>query len=430
MGKKTVVFFIRAYNDLDHFAPILYKLLSTDKYHAIAILTTTNINCNDYRLKFLKPLSGFELITIDSFHDSKFKNLFKLDGKPQKLFKYIKQEFNKILDFLKIYPYCPNAPEIASELIIPKLILFLSEISPKPVCCIDHNADDFTAELTRQIKQADIISIALPHGDLNYYSTLGGPDINYDCQMDVKIKMVNLFDYFVLPNELMYERQQYSKINVKNKIEILGSPRFNEEWVNIHKGILPELQLKKAKMNICLLMRFIGWPLHFEELLTSVKIISNFSDVHLAIKFHTRMSGLAKLKPEFKHRFPGFVKKLDNVTIHGDETPTTSLILWSDLVIELGTSAAFEAVVLDKNILALEYLHPDLTTIAHFFPMSVLRSRDDLHHEIQKSLIDKSYRTYDADDRKSFINQMIHTPDRFVLKRYVEFIDSQIPRHD
>ena len=388
MKKKTVVFFIRAYNDLDHFAPILFKLLSAENYHVIAILTTININSNDYRIQFLKQLSGFELITINSFHDSKLKNLFKLAGKPQKLFKYIKQEFNKTLDNLNIYPYCPNTPVIASELIIPKLILFLSELPAKPVCCIDHNADDFTSELTKQISQADITTIALPHGDLNFYSTMGGPDISYDCQMNVKTKMVNLFDHFVLPNELMYERQQYSKINVKNKIEILGSPRFNEEWVNIHKGILPELQLKKAKMNICLLMRFIGWPLHFEEFLTSVKIISNFSDVHLAIKFHTRMSGLAKLKPEFKRRFPGFVKKLDNVTIHGDETPTTSLILWSDLVIELGTSATFEAVVLDKNILALEYLHPDLTTIAHFFPKSVLRSRDDLHYEIKKSLID------------------------------------------
>ena len=87
------------------------------------------------------------------------------------------------------------------------------------------------------------------------------------------------------------------------------------------------------------------------------------------------------------------------------------------------TSVTFEAVKLGKPVLALEYLHANRSTIAHYVKACDVQCRDDLYDWIEKFSQDRKAAFYNETERQQFIRGMIAAPDANVLTRYVEFLE-------
>ena len=79
-------------------------------------------------------------------------------------------------------------------------------------------------------------SISLPHGDSPHFSELIR---NHEFRIEPQDKYAysDIFDYIVCPNELCAKR--YRPFIDESKIKVLGSPRFNDEWLRILHGLLP-----------------------------------------------------------------------------------------------------------------------------------------------------------------------------------------------
>ena len=60
MKKERTAFFIRAYNDVDHFVPLIAEFIK--KKENPLVITTTDIDFeNDYRVKYLQTLGDLEI---------------------------------------------------------------------------------------------------------------------------------------------------------------------------------------------------------------------------------------------------------------------------------------------------------------------------------------------------------------------------------
>ena len=60
MQRDRTAFFIRAYNDVDHFVPLIAEFIKK-KENPLIVLTTDLDFENDYRVKYLKTLGDFEI---------------------------------------------------------------------------------------------------------------------------------------------------------------------------------------------------------------------------------------------------------------------------------------------------------------------------------------------------------------------------------
>ena len=93
---SPTVFFIRAYNDLDHFAPILCEYLKEGKV-PIVILTTDLEFESDYRVKYLKSLGELKVIKDIDFEYLNVTRKTGFLGKIQKRLYGIKRKRSGLL---------------------------------------------------------------------------------------------------------------------------------------------------------------------------------------------------------------------------------------------------------------------------------------------------------------------------------------------
>ena len=71
-----------------------------------------------------------------------------------------------------------------------------------------------------------------------------------------------------------------------------------------------------------------------------------------------------------------------------------SLLKWSDIVIDVGTSVTWEPVKKGKPVLMLEYLHSNYSTVASYIKASEIKYRDELYDTINKFIKRKNMKFY------------------------------------
>jgi len=70
MAERKALFFLRHYNDIDHTVPIIYKWAMTTQLPAAIVLTGDRHYLEDYRIRFLRGLSGVRIYSLaEMLHD-------------------------------------------------------------------------------------------------------------------------------------------------------------------------------------------------------------------------------------------------------------------------------------------------------------------------------------------------------------------------
>ena len=231
--------FIRAYNDLDHITPIIYKYKKVyPKIPIDMIYIDHKLDLsNDFRIQFLQKhnihlicLSDVKLINKHVqllYHKLNFTSKgFKFN--PLRIIKMI---FKRIID--------SRVSRIIDDLDVNNFIKNNFKEYPK-LFLLDQNRIKFYSNIAAFGRQNDIPTVAVPHGHTLLLNELHG---NKYMQYKENVHPFNLadkapFTQTVFENELIRNRYiKYGTFNQKNSVAI-GSTRFSDEWMEIIKKII------------------------------------------------------------------------------------------------------------------------------------------------------------------------------------------------
>jgi len=409
---KKIFFFLRHNNDIDHIVPVIYKWLSQENIKTEVIVTTNRKYLNDYRVNILKKFKHVNIVYIaDLFKSPSRAFLFsvfyyKFDTKWDMFFKRNKL-IKKIVDRTirdiakKIYGNTKNA-----------------------VVAFDWITVYFVQQMVKIAQERNYTTVSLPHGDrpyVSFFETLNS--LNYGVLNS--FKKSEIFDYVVVPNELCFKR--YEKHLPKERIKALGSPRYSDEWLDIISNFIEPYKAEndKDKLKIVFFLRNMNYPIFWDEVVRTIKLILQFPNVYLIVKHHPRNSEAKALTRKLIKLYPDIKKNINvNLEFIYHAVNSDSLLKWSDIVIDVGTSVTWEPVKKGKPVLMLEYTYANYATVSYYIKSSEMKSRDDLYDTIQRFVKNKNHKFYNDEERKRFVSEVIDVPDKKILEIYVKFLKS------
>jgi len=399
MSKKAF-FFLRHNNDIDHITPVLYKWLESVDVQTNIIITTERKLLNDFRINFLKKYDNVNFFHIEDFF--KKKNFSSIKAKFYFRHRYLFDKYYNKINFIKKY----------IDQIHKKIEKRLFDGVDNGLIVFDWVYDSlFVKHILNTAKKKNFTTVSLPHGDDPFINKMVHNNmLNYDFMK--KRSDLDIYDYIVVPNKLV--RKRYASID-KNKVKILGSPRFCDEWIKILSDIKPSFDFKegKGKVKILVFLRSTGYSIFWDEVARTIKMMSQFPEIYLIVKHHPRGNALKKFED---------VIDLSNVRHILDEIPSDTLMDWADLIIDLGTSAIWEPIKKGKPVLAADHLHANRSTAAYYIKESEILYRDQLYDFLKEFVKNKNMTFYRSGGRERFIKEMIDVPDKNVLERYCKFL--------
>jgi hypothetical protein len=452
MAHKALVF-LRHNNDVDQIVPVLYKWLSTSDVHVKVILSGEEDLYEDYRIDFLRQFDRFEVRHVYELLSAEERSLRDermtrerdwLAGLEQhrqrvrELGTLPRFHPTRVLNALArriglrhvpehagpywTIPWVGHEESFAEQVIeqelgdVGRALLVFDWISDNMGAYRQYALGFIGAARRRGIR-----AVTLPHGDEPHACTMIRKD-ELDRQTPDIYSTGAKFDVVAVPNRLCQAR--YEPHMPLDRVPVLGSARYSCEWMDVIGGLLPEYEPLAARdrLHLVMYLRNFSYPLFWDEIVRTIRMITRIPDIHLVVVHHPRHRTLDPLIQAFPDLATG---RSGSVSIVSD-VPSGSLIRWADAVLDLGTSAVFEAVRLNKPILSMEYLHATYTTVSRLMPETICYCRDHVLDALEALRRNPSALRLDPASRRRFLEEVVDVPDENVLPRYVEFLNGML----
>ena len=346
-------FFLRAYNDLDHLSPLIWKCIK--KGDNPLIIFTTKIDYNkDYRIQFLLSEGN---ATIKHFLDADyckqdsrslfFKKIYNLKRNPDRffgrLYRYLFFKCDNEISFLKnnnisvcIFEW--STPY--SRGIIHERFFKASKAIGATTFCLPHGCNIYTG--------SDVTE--------GYVKSLSRGNIPDQSRR-------NEYDYYIFQNTIRIDgwvKWGYDP----NKTLAWGSTRFCFEWHKINLKISPSVVINKKTNNmfkVVFMDHQKDYNVNVSKIWSLLNRIAEDKEVLLVIKKSTR-SGKDYHSKSFIEKY----NNSPNVEFVGNENHSPKLIEWSDCVINFGSSIGVEVLLQNKPLVNPFYLHSNETLFEKF----------------------------------------------------------------
>jgi hypothetical protein len=399
------LFFLRHYNDIDHITPVIYKWIDSGHSCDVVMIGSSQFQ-NDYRIEFLRKLKGVrvahirELLPLLEFIRWRLQTLLLIGGLRRSFIGPFVSSLAQIYDVKKRkYTWENTAERLLNHSFegINKGVVVFDWIERNSVISIE-----WVETVISMAHKRGFRAVSLPHGDSPHANQLIRRR-EWTLKPDNTFAAARMFDKLVVPNELCAGR--FRPFLEDKAVSVLGSPRYCDEWLTELAKFLPisPLSLSASKLKIAIFLRKSNFTTFWEEVSEVVQMISAFKDIEIIIKPHTRSGWKQSLTKESAH-----------------------LLNWADVIIDIATSVAFEAVKINKPVLAADYLHAGRSTVANFMPETELRCRDDVYEKIERFLTNGCDSFYIEEHRALFLEEMIDVNGPDVLPKYVALLEEQI----
>ena len=416
------LFFLRHYNDIDHVTPVIYKWIDTGHSCDVVLIGSSKF-LNDFRIEFLRKLQGVRVSHIKKllkpieFIRWRFQTLLLIGGLRRSFIGPVVSKLAQIYDIEKRKTiWMRTAEQLLLHCFdgINEGVVVFDWIERNSVISIE-----WVEVVISLAHKKGFRAVSLPHGDSPHANQLIRSR-EWILKPDNTFAAARMFDKLVVPNELCAGR--FRPFLEVNAVSVLGSPRYCDEWLKKLSEFLPVSPLKStdSKLKIAVFLRKSNFTTFWEEVSEVIQMISAFDGIEIIIKPHTRSGWKQSLTKE------AALLKLSNVHIASNETHSAHLLQWADVIIDIATSVAFEAVKINKPVLAADYLHAGRSTIADFMPETELKCRDDVYKKIEGFLINGCGSFYIKDHRSRFLNEIIDVNGPDVLPRYVALLEEQV----
>ena len=418
--KKKVVFFIRRFNDIDHFSPLIDRMIELTAFEPLAICTTANED--------LKRNQNISYLVKKNLKVWYLHDILKISIKSIVL-SYVNLFFQKftvyyylpiILDRIRLRFYNRISRFLLEEMIENKdwgAILF-RRIEPDAIVFDPHAKYSLEnmpiSPIINEAKKESIPLFEMPHGmcfynDVNYYPGRDQtPDLDY-------------LDYYIVPNSLESYHRQNGGIP-KEKLFELGSLRFCEEWVRKYENeIIQDLTFrtaKRSKLKVVFMMSDFDYNVFPEMIYNTFKVLSEIQGIDLYVKPHTRSNKVW----QFQKSVQDFNLKL------ATSISSSSLIKWADAVIVFGSSISVQALYDQKTLIYPSYLDSNHFILDEMSSCWSVKNLKQFKDALIK-LIDKpSYRPYSREAVDKAIKMLIYAnkDNKDVINNYVNFIKGKI----
>jgi hypothetical protein len=416
------LFFVRAFNDIDHMTPVVWKM-SMNKHPVTVYCINPEYDIKkDYRLNFLQELG----IKVDYIYNDFNKELGLFHRMIRFLFLNgfaVKRQLSSI----------ERSPSSASQRMLRKVFHKLGtksyelakkrfydmhwackviELSCARVLCFDWvRPKQYIADVfLRAAKEMSVPTLGLPHGIFVYTGSIHV----VGSTKERTFEKFNSYDHIIIQNERCREVIAASGVN-KDKMVVLGSARYCEEWLEQNRKILPRTIKSNGRnarqLRVVFMTTQIRYGIHTERMLKSFDIFSKFTDIEVIIKPHTRAASEAYL--------------YENLSLPvAWDVSSVELCEWADVVMVIGSSIIVEALSQDKPTLYLKYLHENATLYEEYGACWIINDEAELQDALLSLQAGKADLPYAAENVKRFLEEVIYGDRnrKDVLRDYVEFI--------
>jgi hypothetical protein len=418
------LFFVRAFNDIDHITPIVWKM-SRDHFPVRVYCLNPEYDIrNDYRLNYLRE-SG---VKVEYIYDAVQLRLSLL----QRITRFIALKafaVSKHWDKIALTGYSSISRKLSDA--ARKIGRFFYHLekrkyynhswarnflvqSEAKILCFDWiRPKQFVVDtLLRAAKDMLIPTLALPHGVLVYTNEV----ITVESSPQEKFDKLNSYNAIIVQNKLYWQRMVNSGID-EQKITILGSARYCQEWMAQNKKILPRViqsdRSNSNKLKIVFMTTRTRYRVDAERMFETFKLLSEMSGVEVWIKPHTRTAKEARL--------------FQNLSLpEATDISSVELCEWADVVIVVGSSIILEPLLQGKPALYLKYLHGNITLYEEHGACWIIHDEAELQSALSSLQKSPEIVPYSDKNTKKFISEIIYggRGDRDVLEDYRKFIIS------
>jgi len=416
------LFFIREFNDIDHITPIVWKMRRDDYPVAVYCLNPEYDLQSDYRIQFLKQ-QDIKVVYI-------FDECGQALGLVHRITRFISRTCFSIANRLDCHYHSAlhtvfaalrrRAKKIGKKYYKRSRKKFYDTSwahdvlakSGAQMLCFDHvNPDRYVVEIFLQAaKDKSIPTLALPHGVFiytnNYVRNGSAGEDRYD--------KFNRFDYIITQNELRKEVLVRAGVN-KEKIFVLGSARYCNEWMTQNKMILPKtmnLNIEsQGTLKVVFMTTQFVYRIDVERMLKTFDLLSELEGIETAVKPHTRTGKEAKVYENLP---------LANVA----DISSVELCDWADVVLVIGSSIIIEPLKHGKPVLYLKYLHENKTQYEQFGACWTIHNEAELADALFSLQDDRTRTPYTDENVNRFLSEIIYggRGKRDVLSDYENFI--------
>jgi hypothetical protein len=415
------LFFLRHYNDIDHITPVIAKWIERGHVCDIVMISKKRFD-GDYRIEFLKKLEGVriahlrDLLSFVEFTKWRLQTILLVRSSYRSFFAPLVKGLARLYHAKRRKATWLHTTRYLLERSFPdgrKGVVVFDWIERNSEICVE-----WVETLVGIARNQGLGTVSLPHGDSPHASQLIRHG-EWQLKPDTSFSAAGIFDKVVVPNELCAKR--FRPFLDNQKLIVLGSPRYCEEWLAKLATLMPSSPLKRSdsRLKVVIFLRKANFTTFWEEVGEVVQLIAAFPDVELAIKPHTRGGWKQSLTKDVA------LRRLTNVTMVGDDIHSVHLLQWADVIIDLATSVAYEAIRTGKLVLAADYLHAGRSAAAVYMPETELRCRDDVYKKINEFLTNGYQSHYIESHRQQFIKEMLDVPGIDVLPHYVTLLESQ-----
>ncbi|MBJ13430.1 MAG: hypothetical protein CMG62_10215 [Candidatus Marinimicrobia bacterium] len=410
------IFFVRRYNDIDHLAPIIYKIAkeTNNSIEVYSLDLTLDIQ-NDFRLKYLK--NDFEISSSYLFlsNPNNLKNYFIIY-----LFKIIVWFYHRVGIKNKLTKFIVRSFD-ANVLGKDWVVNFLSSKKIKKLIFDWQKPKSFIIKLILEAKKRKIPIIACPHGinlAINNLITKKSIKIGRDQDYGLDWKY---FDSVATQFPLHKERISNNGFD-KNKVKVLGSTRFCDEWLKVLKKLnkIQKTQKKSSdKINVVYMDHISTYRFIPNIVIDTINKLSDYSFINLIVKPTTGLSVKSKAK------FVGCLNYENSPKINfAHDISSQQLINWADVIICTISSIGIEALLQNKTLIHPQFFHKNTLLYSEMNACCNVSSLDELEILLKKISSDKTFRTYSKKDVSNFLDYVVYggKKNKDVLNNYMEYI--------
>lgn len=416
------LFFLRHYNDIDHITPVIYKWTAAGHTCDVVLIGNSRFR-NDYRIKFLKGLNGVRMAYIADvlppieFVRWFFQTLILIRSLRRPFIGPVMKALEQVFDAKRREPIWRST---AQRLLTRSFgenkegVVVFDWIERNSSICVE-----WVKVVLSAARAMGLGTVSLPHGDSPHASQLIRRR-ELRLEPDTTFGNAGIFEKVVVPNELCSVR--FRPFMDNRKLEVLGSPRYCDEWLARLAILMPPSPLIRpdSRLKVVIFLRKSNFSTFWEEVGEVVRIIAGFPRAELMIKPHTRGGWQQSLTKDIS------LRRLPNVSVAGGDIHSIHLMNWADVIIDLATSVVFEAVKAKKPVLAGDYLHAGRSALAEYIPEAELRCRDDVYKHMERFLSRGCDAFYIEEHRQHFLEEMIDVGGPDVLPRYVALLEGQV----
>ena len=421
---ESVVFFIRRFNDVDHIAPIAYKMAELTHYKIIILSNNQSLDLkSDERLNFLINEYG---VIID------YSYLFFADTFFQKIIAYIAcyknflDNNNELITFVKKY-FFRFISSFISENFLKRVFnttILANKIKEFNILVAIFDwvkpYQHITGNLQSSLKLNGIPTISVPHGlNLAVNELLTNRAIEQG-----KYTSYKFWEKF---DDLIVQFESFKKILSKtgfdeSKISVIGSSRYCPEWREVYRKILMDKHAGVFKSNDKLKIAFMEYPYNYrinqQESVQSILTISKLDYVELIVKPHTRSNRLYD----------------KNLLLSGSieyDIPSFAICEQADIVIGTTSSILLDPLLNGKVFIYPKYFHENTMKFEEHGACWTVNSEKELIQAIDLAWRDREYRPYSKKNIDSLCKEVVlgGKVNRDVLSDYVDFIVKRINKN-